>query len=273
MNTDIFYEPFFQRALLACLLAGIACGVIGTLIVVRRISSISGSLAHAALGGVGLASFAGVNPVIGAALFAVVTALLVCYLHFRSRGDLETLITMVWSVGMAVGVLFLALTPGYSAPLESYLFGSLILVPQYYLIMSAIVDLFLVGLVVLHFHSFRAVCFDEEYATVSGLPAKRIFALLLVLVALSIVVLMRVVGVVLMIALFTVPAIIGRQWFANLAHIMFSAVAIAIFCCLGGLILSYEISVVFDLSLPTGPLIVILSAICFATSSLLARRI
>ena len=112
----------------------------------------------------------------------------------------------------------------------------------------------------------------EEYATVCGFPTQRIFALLLVSVALSIVVLMRVVGVVLMIALFTVPAIIGRQWFANLPQIMFTALAVAVFSCLGGLMLSYEIAVLFNLSLPTGPLIVILVAICFATSTFLTRR-
>lgn len=269
MSLDLLFEPLIGRALSACLIAGLASGIVGTLVVVRRISSISGSMAHAALGGVGIAKYYGASPALGAGIFSVFIALMMGHLHFRAKAELETVIMMIWSVGMAIGVLFMAMTPGYALPLESFLFGSILLVPDEYLWLGGMVNFLLLLFVAMLYHSFRAVCFDEEYSTVSGFPTKRLFVTMLILVALATVVLMKVVGVILMIALLTTPAIVGRHWAEDLITIMLIATAIAISCCVGGLFLSYYLSLGWNYSLPTGPLIVLLAALTYFVSIVL----
>jgi zinc transport system permease protein len=180
---------------------------------------------------------------------------------------------MVWAVGMALGILFVALAPGYAPDLMSYLFGSLLFVPRDYVVLVGVLDLLIVGAVALLHPAFQAVCFDEEYAEVAGLRAEALFLGLLALSALAIVTLIRVVGVILAIALLTIPAATARHWVETLRAMMLLAVGLCATATVGGLLLSYGLSAGFAVSLPPGPLVVLLAALLYAASAALRRLV
>jgi len=259
--------PFFQRVLLAGLLASLACGVIGTYVVAKRIASLSGGLSHAAFGGVGLGYLAGFPPMLGAAGFGLLAALVVGIAQRRLGSGIDTLVSMVWSVGMALGIVFVALAPGYAPDLMSYLFGSLLFVPWDYVIAIGVLDLLILVAVLLFHRVFEAVCFDDEFAEVAGLPAERVFLGLLALTALAIVTLIRVVGVILAIALLTIPAATARPWVESLRAMMLLSVALCAVSTVGGLLLAYGLSQGIGLSAPPGPLIILLAALFYALSA------
>jgi zinc transport system permease protein len=261
-------QPFFQRVLIAGLLASLACGVLGTFVVAKRISSIAGGLSHAAFGGVGLGYLVGFSPMLGAAGFGVLCAVAIGLGARRAGAGLDTWISMVWAL------LFVALSPGYAPDLMSYLFGNLLFVSSDYVILVGALDL-LIGVVVLWlFQDFRAVAFDEEFSEVMGVPVERLFVVLLVLIALGIVTLIRVVGVILVIALLTLPAAIARHWTDDLRHMMLLATAISVGCTATGLFLSYALGSLPDagISLPPGPLVILLAAALYGASAA-ARRL
>lgn len=268
---DVLALPFFQRVLLAGLLASVACGVIGSLVVAKRISSLSGGISHAAFGGVGLGYLLGFDPTLGAAGFGIVAGVVIGLAYRRMRSGLDMLISMVWAVGMALGILFVAFAPGYAPDLTSYLFGSLLLVPWKYVAWIAAVDLVVLAGVGLFFKELQAIAFDEEFAEVVGLPVEVLFLGLLALTSLAVVVLMRVVGVILAIALLTLPAATSRQWTRSLPPMMVGATVVSAACTLGGLLLSYALADRSAVSAPPGPLIVLLAAFAFAASSVLRR--
>lgn len=261
--------PFFQRVLAAGLLASIACGVIGTYVVAKRITGITGGLAHAAFGGVGLGYLLGFNPMLGAGGFGLVSAIVIGLAYRRMRSSLDTLISTVWAVGMALGILFVSLAPGYAPDLTSYLFGSLLFVPWDYVWLVAALDVVIVGTVAALYKEFRAVVFDEEFAEVLGVPVEPLFLLLLGLTALAVVTLIRVVGVILAIALLTVPAAIARQWSDSLARMMVIAVTISASATAAGLFGSYWLSASMDVSAPPGPLTILVATALYGLSSLI----
>jgi len=263
--------PFFQRVLLAGLLASVACGVIGAYVVARRVTSLSGGIAHAAFGGVGLGYLVGVPPMLGATAFGLAASLLVGLAERRLQSGLDTAVSMVWSVGMALGIVFVALAPGYAPDLLSYLFGSLLFVPWDYVVWVALLDVVILAAVARFHRLFEAVCFDEEYAEATGVPAERVFLGLLALAALAIVTLIRVVGVILAIALFTIPAATARRFADGLAPMMAIAVALSALCTTGGLFLSFGLSEAFGWSLAPGPLIVLLAAALYGLAALVPR--
>jgi len=263
--------PFFQRVLVAGVLASLACGVIGSYVVARRMTSLSGSLSHAAFGGVGLGYWLGFPPLIGAAGFAVVAGVLAGLAQRRLRAGLDPVISMLWSIGMALGMVFVALAPGYAPDLMTYLFGSLLFVPWDYVALVAVLDVLILG-TVWRFHTvIQAVCFDEDFAEASGVPVEPVFLGLLALTALSVVTLIRVVGVILAIALITIPAATARQWVDGMGAMMAGAVAVCATSVVGGLLLSYTLSDQAGLAIPPGPLVVLLAAAIFAVSSVLSR--
>ncbi len=260
--------PFFQRVLIAGLLASIACGVIGALIVAKRMSSVSGGLAHAAFGGVGLGYWAGFSPMLGATGFGILASIAIGVAYRRLQSGLDTVISMVWAVGMAIGILFVAFTPGYAPDLMSYLFGSLLFVPWSYVYLVAALDVLIVLAVWLLFKEFQAVSFDEEFAEVAGVPVDRMLYALLGLCALAIVTLIRVVGAILAIALLTIPAAVARHWTQTLQGMMCVAVGVAAVCTVLGLFLSHALSESLALSAPPGPLIVLSAAGIFGVSAI-----
>jgi zinc transport system permease protein len=257
---EFFQYQFMQRALIAAVLVSVACGVVGSYVVIKRIVSLSGAISHAAFGGVGLGYFLGVNPVLAAIPFSIISAMAIGGVKQITNISEDTGIGILWSVGMAIGVIFINLTPGYAPDLFSYLFGSILTVNNTDLYIMLILDMIIIATVYLFRREFLAVSFDEEFSKVVGLPALLIYMLLLALVALSVVVLIKVVGVILLIALFTIPAAISKQYTYNLRNLMILATIIGIILTTLGLILSY----IFNLA--SGATIVMVLASAFAIS-------
>jgi zinc transport system permease protein len=264
---DALALPFFQRVLVAGLLASVACGIIGTYVVAKRITSMSGGLSHAAFGGVGLGYLAGFDPMLGATIFGLLAGLGIGLGYRRLQSGLDTLISMVWSVGMALGIVFVGMAPGYAPDLTSYLFGSLLFVPWRYVYVVAALDIVIIGVVLVFFKEFQAVSFDEEFAEIAGVRVEPIFLALIALAALAIVTLIRVVGVILAIALLTVPSVVARQWAHSLSRMMVIATLVCAACTTSGLFSSYWLSETFGLSVPPGPLTILLAATVYGVSS------
>lgn len=265
--------PFFQRALAAGLLASLACGVVGTFVVVRRLASLSGGIAHAAFAGVGLGYLLGFDPLLGAAGVALLAGLGLSALSRRLQAAPDTLMAALWSLGMALGILFVSLTPGYAPDLMSYLFGSILLVKPLHVGFLGVLDGVILLGTLLFFRELRAVTFDEEFSRLMGLPVDALSNGLLALVSLAVVVLIRVVGVILVLALLTIPALVARQWTERLAPMMALATLLGAACTVSGLFLSYGLSTTWGLNVPTGPLVVLLAALVFALSTLARRGI
>jgi zinc transport system permease protein len=268
---EAFASPFFQRVVVAALLASVACGVIGSYVVAKRITGLCGGLAHAAFGGVGLGYLLGFSPMLGAAGAGLLASAIIGTAYRRLGSDLDTVISMVWSVGMALGVIFVALAPGYTPDLASYLFGSLLLVPWEYVAVVAALDVLVVGIAWWLHKEMQAVAFDEEFAEVTGLPVEPLFLLLLGLSALAIVTLIRVVGIILAIALLTVPAVIARQWRGTLASIMGLAIAVCAGSLVAGLLLSWQVAASGGPSLPPGPVSILFLTAAWLVSTGLRR--
>ena len=264
---DALALPFFQRVLVAGLLASLACGIIGSYVVAKRISGVTGGLSHAAFGGVGLGYWLGFPPMLGATLFGLVAGAVVVAAQRRLRSGLDTLISMVWSLGMALGILFIAVTPGYAPDLMSYLFGSLLFVSWDYVALVAALDIAIVVSVAAAHRLFQAVSFDEEFAEVRGVRVELVSIALMALVSLAVVTLIRVVGVILAIALITLPAATARQWVDTLLSMMYVASVLCALCVSSGLLLSFVLSQSFDVSLPPGPLVIVLASFVYAASA------
>jgi len=244
--TDVQQFSFLQYALIAGLLASLACGVIGTFVVVKRITYIAGGISHTVLGGIGAALYLErvfrwdwVNPLFGAVIAALVAAVIIGLVSLRAKEREDTVIGAVWAVGMAVGILFIARTPGYSADLMSYLFGNILMVSAQDLWLLLGLDVLVLGFALAFYNQFLAVCFDEEFSRLRGVRVELCYLLLLCLTALTVVVLVTVVGIVMVIALLTLPTAISGYFARNLGQMMAgSALCCAVFTTVG-LILSY----------------------------------
>ncbi|NNL65876.1 MAG: metal ABC transporter permease [Myxococcales bacterium] len=259
--------PFFQRVLAAGLLASVACGIVGSYVVAKRISTLAGGVSHAAFGGVGLGYWLGFPPMLGAAAFGLLASSVIGVAYRRIGTGLDTLTSMIWAVGMALGLIFVSLAPGYAPDLMSFLFGSLLFVPWDYVQLVAALDVAIVLAVLLFGKEFQAVCFDEEFAEVSGVPVERTLLALLALTALAVVTLIRVVGVILALALLTIPAMIARHWSDSLRGMMWLAVPICAGCVVVGLLGSWALDARADVSLPPGPLIIVVATLLYALSA------
>ncbi|HHW16194.1 MAG TPA: metal ABC transporter permease [Methanothermobacter sp.] len=248
---------FMQNAIIAAILVSIACGVVGTYIVIKRIVSLSGGISHAAFGGVGLGYFLGINPVVTAIPFSIIAAFLMGFTTRKVKISEDTAIGILWSVGMSLGVIFISLTPGYASDIFSYLFGNILTVTRADLWMMLILDLVIISSVLLFNREFTAISFDEEFSQVIGVPVNLFYLLLLTLVALSVVILIKVVGIILVIALLTIPAVTARQFTFKIPRMMVLSSIIGIIFTLTGLWISY----ILDVS--SGATIVIILAIFF----------
>lgn len=240
---DILGYNFMQNALAAGVLASIICGIIGSLVVVNRIVFISGGIAHASYGGVGLAFLLGlpVLPVTTAFTACAALVMALVTLHARERSD--TVIGAIWAAGMALGIILLDLTPGYNVDLMSYLFGSILAVTRSDLWLMAGLAVLVLGLVLVFFKGFQVMSFDEEFARARGVPVNFLHCLLIVLVGLCVVMIIRVVGLILVIALLTIPPFIAEQRTKSLKVMMILAMILSIAFTLAGLWLSYSLDI------------------------------
>ncbi len=255
---EVLGFEFFRNAFIAGMLASVACGIIGTYVVVRRMVSVSGGISHAAFGGIGLGYFLGIDPLLGATGFTVATALGMGALQLRARQQMDTLIGAVWAAGMAIGILFVYVTPGFAPDLFSYLFGNILLVPRGDILLMTVLTAVIVAVVAFLYRELQAITFDPDYATVMNLPVERLSLLLLVLIALTVVMLIRVVGIILVIALLTLPAAISRLYTRCIWSMMLLAVALGIVFTVAGIWFSYLLDV------PSGATIVLVSTFAYA---------
>ena len=254
---DLLQYSFIQNALAAAILASIACGIIGVYVVVKKIVFISGGIAHASFGGVGLGYFLGINPMLGVLPFSLISALVMGVVSKKSKIPEDSAIGILWSLGMALGIIFVYLTPGYAPDLMTYLFGNILTVPRSDLYLMLVLDLVILGAVYLLYKEFLALSFDEEFTTVQGLPTEKLYLFLLCIIALTIVVLIKVVGIILVIALLTIPASLSRKFTHNLKHMMLISMVFGTVISVAGIGLSYLLDV------PSGATIILVLSLVY----------
>jgi len=263
---DLFQYEFFVNAFIACILASVACGIIGTYVVVKRIVFISGGISHTAYGGIGLGYFLGINPLLGALSFSLGAAGLISLLrkyHFQNE---DTLIGIMWSFGMALGIIFIGATPGYVPDLMSYLFGNILTVSYEELGLLLVLNMFILTITITYFEKFKAVTFDEEYSKSLGIKVEKFYTLLLVMIAVTVVMLIKLVGIILIVALLTIPPVIARKYSRSLTQMMYGSIILGLVFTLFGLFTSYY------LNLPTGSTIIIISILGYAGSFLINTK-
>ena len=254
---------FMQNAVIIGLLASVACGVMGTYVVVKRIVFISGGISHTVLGGMGIAYYYGYNPIHGAVMSALVAAVVIGLVSLRYHQHEDTIIGALWATGMAVGILFIYKTPGYSIDLMSYLFGNILMVKRESVYLLASLDALIIVLVFLFYKRFLAVCFDEEYSQLQGIGVVTTYLLLLCLIALTVVILIQVVGIILVIALLTLPAATARYYARSVVQMMFIASLLGAVFTTSGLIVSYQPN------LPAGATIILVAGLAYLLATAL----
>ncbi|MDH3638121.1 MAG: metal ABC transporter permease [Gammaproteobacteria bacterium] len=258
-------QGFLRTALAAGVLASVGCGIMGSFVVVKRIGYLAGGIAHSVLGGMGAALYFGFSPLAGALAAALVAAMLIGLIRLNWKAAEDTLIGALWAIGMAVGIIFIAKTPGYSTDLMSYLFGNILLVPTRDLWIMASLDVFLLAAVGLFYRQFLAVVFDEEFADLRGVPVPFFYLALLCLVAVTVVLLIQVVGLILVIALLTLPAAIAGHYVQSLNMMMIVATILGGVFTTGGLAISYAPD------LPPGPTMILLAGGAYVASAIFSR--
>jgi zinc transport system permease protein len=282
---DALQYTFMRNALAAGILVSIACGVIGTFVVIKRIVFISGGIAHTAYGGIGLGYYVrymvlpvlfggsaalqdprpGAWPLAGAILFSLGAAVVMGLIQRRTHQRADTVIGVLWAIGMATGIIFVDLTQGYKVDLMSYLFGSILAVERGELWLILVLDLVILGLVALFYKELVAISFDETFATVENVPVDAIYVVLLAMIALTVVMMMRVVGLIMVIAMLTIPAAIAGRYFRDLKKVMAGAVVLGMCFTVLGLFISYF------WNLTSGASIIMVSGVAFLLS-LVPRR-
>ena len=255
---DIMTYEHLADAFVACLLSAITCGIVGSYVVARRMVFLSGGITHASFGGLGLAIYAGFNPLVGALLFASVASVGVEFASRRGRIREDSAIGIIWSVGMALGALFMSLTPGYAVELPSYLFGSISLVDGGDIKWLAALMVVVVAGALLFGRKIMYVTFDEEYARSQGLPVSLIAYIMSVVVAITIVLSIKVMGIVLLMSLVTIPTVVANTLTKNYRTITLLAVITALVCNVAGFVMSYEIELPKGGGIPTGSCIIFL---------------
>jgi zinc transport system permease protein len=260
--------PFIRNALWAGFLSSVLFGILGTVVTVRRVASLAGAISHAVLGGIGMALYfsagplPGFPPMAGALIFAVLSAALIGLVSFKAKQREDTVINAIWAIGMSLGVLFMAKTPGYTDP-SAYLFGNILLISNRDLALMAALDLIVLVLARRFYPQIQATAFDEEFARVRGVPAAGVFLAILAVTAVAIVLLQTFVGVVLVIAMLTLPAGTAAYFAKSLGGMMALSCLFSAFFSVGGLFLGWT------LDAPAGAMAVILAALVFLAAAAL----
>jgi zinc transport system permease protein len=250
------YE-FMRNALAAGLLASVICGIMGTLVVVNRIVFLSGGIAHAAYGGIGLSFFLGWPYLVGTLGFSFTAAMVMAAVSLKAKHRTDTIIGVIWALGMACGIILLDLTPGYNVDLMSYLFGSILTVPQSGLWIMLIVGALIGGFVIYFYKDLLAISYDEEFARIRGVPTRALYFALIGMLAVTIVMVIQVVGLILVIALLTIPPFIVEKYAKSLFQMMMGSSLLGAVFTVCGLWLSYT----FDLT--SGASIILVAGIAF----------
>lgn len=270
MLDAILKYQFLQNAVLAGILTSIACGIIGVIVIEKKLVMLSGGIAHTSLGGVGLGYLLGFEPILGAFLFSIAASVSIGAISRRKASHSDVAIGLFWSCGMALGILFVSLMKSYPPDLTSYLFGNILSVTQVDLKLMAGLTVIVLLVICVLFDTWKAYLFDPEFAQVMGIWTSFLDYVLLILVAMTVVVMIRAVGIILVLALLTAPAATAGLLVKSFRLRMVLAIVLGAVFCFAGLWLSYS------LNISSGASIVILSGICYfavyAVKSLYARR-
>ena len=249
--TDIFEYSYLSNAVIACILSGITCGIVGTYIVARRIVFLSGGITHASFGGLGIAFYLGINPIWGAMVFAILSSIGIEYAGSKTKIREDSAIGLMWGIGMAIGALFMSLRPGYtSGDLSSFLFGNIISVTTNDTIALAVLTFLLLVCSIMWFKPIMYMAFDREFAQAAGVNTTLIGYIMAIVIAITIVLSIRVMGIVLLISLMTMPVVIANSITKNFAQIATLSSFTATAGALLGVILSYYFEI------PSGPAII-----------------
>jgi zinc transport system permease protein len=251
-----------RHALAAGLLASVICGIMGTLVVVNRIVFLSGGIAHAAYGGIGLAFFFGWPYLIGTLGFSLAAAMLMAAVSLKAKHRADTIIGVIWALGMAFGIILIDLTPGYNVDLISYLFGSILTVPSTDLYIMLVIGILITLLAAYYYKDLLALSYDEEFARIRGVPVKALYFAMIGMLAVTIVLVIRVVGLILVIALLTIPPFIVEKYARSMGQMMVGSSLLGAVFTIVGLWLSYT----YDLT--SGASIILVSGVAFLLSLL-----
>ena len=260
---NIFAYDFLVNAFIACILSGITCGIVGSYIVARRMVFLASGITHASFGGLGIALYAGLNPLLGAVAFASLSSLGIEYASRKGRMREDSAIGIIWSVGMAIGALFMSLRPGYATDLTSYLFGNILLVDRGDVAWLALLTVVIVFGAAIWLRRLMYITFDEEYARSQGLPVAVVAYVMAVIIAITIVLSIKVMGIILLLSLVTLPVVIANTLTKDYRRITLFASIIAVVANVIGFIFSYE----YDL--PTGSCIIFILVVLLAVVKLL----
>ncbi len=267
MIKAIFTYTFLQNAVLGALLTSIVCGLIGTIIVEKKLVMMSGGIAHTSFGGIGLGYYLDIEPIFGALFFSVLASMGIASIKRNSRTGSDTLIGIFWAIGMALGILFISLTPGYPPDISSYLFGDILTITtldlQVMLAATILICIVIVGL----FNYWKAYLFDEEFLEVLGVNTKFLEYFLFILIGLTIVILIRLVGIILVIAMLTAPPATARLFTNDLKKLMFYASLLGIFFSMTGLWFSY------NLNISSGAAIILLAGLSYFLSYFIKKLV
>ncbi len=259
---ELLSYSFFQHAILSAILTSISCGLVGTYIVSKRLVFISGGITHASFGGIGIAYYFGIYPIFGAIFFGILSALGVEFFSRNAKIREDSAIGILWSFGMAIGIIFIFLVPGYAPNLMSFLFGSILTIKQIDLYMLLILSVIIILFFTIYINPIIYVAFDEEYAKTRQLPVLRIKYFIMALIALTIVLNIKVIGIILVISMLTIPQNIANLFTNNFITMSIASVGIAFIGNISGLIFSYFVNI------PSGPAIIFSLVIIFAFSKL-----
>lgn len=262
---DLLDYAFFRNALWGSLLASIACGIIGTYIVVRRLVFISGGITHASLGGLGIGFYFGLNPIISAMVFSVLSAFGIEWLSTKQGVREDSAIASFWSLGMAIGIIFIFLKPGYAPNLSDYLFGNILTIAYSDIMYLGILSLILIGVFSLFHRQILYIAFDADFARTRGIAVKTIEYFMMFCIAVSIVLSIRLVGVVLLMSLLTIPQMTANIFTSNFRKMIGLSIVISFFCCICGLVLSYFLNV------PSGAFIIFVMTLLFGLCKWLSK--
>lgn len=255
---ELFNYTFFQHALLGSLFASIACGIIGTYIVTRRLVFICGGITHASFGGIGIGLYTGISPILSAAVFAVLSAFGVEWLSKRKDMREDSAIAVFWTFGMAIGIIFSFLSPGFAPDLSAFLFGNILTITLTDIWVLIGLSVLLAGFFTCFLNPIIYIAFDREYARSQRIPVALFEYTLMMFIALTIVSCLRMIGIVLVISLLTLPQMTANLFTHSFKKIIFLSIFIGFLGCLGGLLLSYQLQV------PSGAAIIFFSILVYA---------
>ena len=255
---ELLEFTFFQHALLGSLFASIACGIIGTYIVTRRLVFISGGITHASFGGIGIGLYTGVSPILSAAIFSVLSAFGVEWLSKRKDMREDSAIAVFWTFGMAIGIIFSFLSPGFAPDLSAFLFGNILTITRTDIVVLAVLSLLLIAFFSIFLSPIIYIAFDREFARSQRIPVVLFEYILMMFIALTIVACLRMIGIVLAMSLLTIPQLTANLFTVSFKRIILLSILFAYIGCIGGLLLSYQ------LQIPSGAAIIFFSILTYA---------